>query len=721
MGDIHDMRQRAIRLLTAWAHAADAYWHGTPGEAAMGCYGPGYQHWGIQSNFNYAAALATLAAQGDTKAAEHWRQRALASLRFLLATHVTGTRNGTDGKRWGNSWISMLGIERAMHGLAHVMDDLPTGDRDALQRMLVSEADWLLERRHGPGTGVSAGLWNNEGRNKPESNIWSGCLLWRAACLFPEETNAAAWREQAHRFLMNGVSIEADARDHSLVADRPVSAWHVGANFFPNYALDHHGYLNIGYMVICVSNAAMLHFDLKQAGCLPPESLYHHQGDLWRVLRRFIFGDGRLARIGGDSRVRYAYCQDYLLPSLLFAADQLQDAHALNLASNQIKLIEHEAAAESGLFHARRLAWLRQTNPHYYTRLEADRACALAMLINYLPRVQIPPVPRQSFEESAAGAWLETAHGAVMHRSPARLASFAWRAHGLTQALCLPPDDGSLAEWSWNLCPVVRCLGDEGGGRHRRLLAHTIHAFDGGFVTCGSVMEGVDVPVDEGASCTDQLVTHLAFAALPDDRTCLCLHYVEAATDRAVYLIDLTDLHGVIPNDIFNGHQRTLHCASGRLLLETPVPRDTVEELDSRWVNVDNRLGIVALSGADRIVLKRSRERHAGPYRSLYTEVFCLHPRSAVQRCGPGEILADVGFAVLSGANADATANMKGGAIPAPKAGIHAIWVDGADGKRYGLIANFTSQRESLTLSGEAIELDAHTALVKTDFDTQEN
>jgi hypothetical protein len=64
---------------------------------------------------------------------------------------------------------------------------------------------------------------------------------------------------------------------------------------------------------------------------------------------------------------------------------------------------------------------------------------------------------------------------------------------------------------------------------------------------------------------------------------------------------------------------------------------------------------------------------------------------------------------------------VKGGAIPAPKAGIRAIWVDGADGKRYGLIANFTSQRESLTLSGEAIELDAHTALVKTDFDTQEN
>ncbi|MCJ7548753.1 MAG: hypothetical protein MUQ30_03625, partial [Anaerolineae bacterium] len=47
--------------------------------------------------------------------------------------------------------------------------------------------------------------------------------------------------------------------------------------------------------------------------------------DLWDVLRRFIFGNGRLARIGGDSRVRYACCQEYLLPSLLYAADVLGD------------------------------------------------------------------------------------------------------------------------------------------------------------------------------------------------------------------------------------------------------------------------------------------------------------------------------------------------------------------------------------------------------------
>ena len=118
--------------------------------------------------------------------------------------------------------------------------------------------------------------------------------------------------------------------------------------------------------------------------------------------------------------------------------------------------------------------------------------------------------------------------------SPTRLASFSWRASGLTQALCQPPDASDLAEWASNLCPVVRFLGDDGSqpGRHRRLLRQWAGKLDGGFFTTGSVLEGVDVRVDEGAACTDQATTHIAFAALPDGRTCIGLQLVIAAADR---------------------------------------------------------------------------------------------------------------------------------------------------------------------------------------------
>ena len=81
---------------------------------------------------------------------------------------------------------------------------------------------------------------------------------------------------------------------------------------------------------------------MKLIGWQAPESLYHHQRDLWQLVRRLIFSDGRLARIGGDTRVRFAYCQEYLLPALLFGGDHCGDAHAGFLVEQQLELIRRE-------------------------------------------------------------------------------------------------------------------------------------------------------------------------------------------------------------------------------------------------------------------------------------------------------------------------------------------------------------------------------------------
>ena len=55
------MQARAARLLERWAEAAEEHWHRADHDAALGCYGSGYLTWGVQSNWNYAGALATLA------------------------------------------------------------------------------------------------------------------------------------------------------------------------------------------------------------------------------------------------------------------------------------------------------------------------------------------------------------------------------------------------------------------------------------------------------------------------------------------------------------------------------------------------------------------------------------------------------------------------------------------------------------------------------------
>lgn len=710
------MNASPLAFLHAWARDAERHWYPVPGRPGEGCYGAGYNAWGVQTNQKYVAALATLAMRGEDVVGldREWAlDRARAGLRFSLASHVSGDGACTDGTQWGHTWISALGIERMMHGVYLLWPELTEAERAGVRRVLVSECEWIMADFHrGPVAGIVADVWNASGKNAPESNLWNGALLWRTAAMFPDHPHAADWQERAHTFLINAVSVAADALDETIVAGKPIRERHVGANFFPHYALDHHGYLNVGYMIICVSNAAMLHFDCKLAGLLRPETLDHHQADLWRLVRRLIFADGRLARIGGDSRVRYTYCQEYLLPSLLYAADRLGDAQALPLAEAQLDLIAQEAMFNGdGSFYGRRLAELAQRSPYYYTRLESDRACALSQWVVYRPLMTSSPVSLSGQQKgsrsplslqggdwgSGDGLWHEPEHGAVMHRSPTRLASFAWRAFGLGQGLCLPPDDGHLAEWESNLVGVVEFAADPHPAHPkppppRRLLGYHTATFDGGFVTCGALIEGAEVELAEGWMGRDLAVHHIAFAALPDGRTVVGLELVQLGRARA-FVRAVKGLHLNIPNDLYNGFTRTLMSGTGPLALTSPAAQDEVIALGSRWACVDGRLGVVGLYGAQTLAVSRSAARRGGAYRSLYVEELCWPCIAVPAWADAGATLLDVGWAVLSGADAETTRTFARdahvGGLDLAFQFVRRAAVTGADGRTYSVIANF--------------------------------
>lgn len=713
--NVSKVQARILHLLRDWAGHAERYWYEMPDRPALGCYGTGYNAWGVQTNQKYLGAMAVLSALGADpdvvpgELRDRARGRALAALRFSLHSHVSGDYHCTDGTQWGHTWISALGIERMMHGVYRLAPWLSEADRSDLRRVLSSEADWLLHDYHrGAQQGIVADRWNHTGKNAPESNLWNGAILWRAAMMYPEHGHAGDWQQQAHRFLMNAISVPADAGDERLVAGRPVKEWHVGASFFPNYALDHHGYLNVGYMIICLSNAAMLHFDMQAQGFPIPESLYHHNRDLWQVVRKMLFADGRLARIGGDGRLHYTYCQEYLLPTLVYAADALDDAHALGLLEAQLEWIEQEAAynadgpaAHRGSFYGRRLAPLAESSPYYYTRLESDRACALGMAAAFLAqpgpaRLVADRTLREEFELSVSGQWCEPEHGAVLQRGPLRLASFAWRAHGLAQGMCQPPDDGHLAEWSQNLGGLVRFLGDDGiieGGqtRHRELAGCDVRTFDGGFLTWGTIVEGVGIALAEGWHGEASAEHRIVFAALPDERTAIGLEHCRTV-DRRTYLAEAKGLHLNLPNDLFNQFARQIVTAQGQVMLRDPPAHDRLVELGSTWATVDGRLGVVGLYGAGQLVVHQSCRRRGGKYASLYVDEICFGCALGTTSLDAQTVILDVGWAVLSSADAGQTERFAVGCVPVALGGarktVRGASVQGLDGRRYVLLYN---------------------------------
>jgi len=692
------MRSKAMKALVPWPAFAERHWRDIPNAPGLGCFGTGFDGWGVQTNQKYLGACAALAADPDFDAGacgmdrERLFERALSALRYSLATHKSGSRPRTDGSQWGCTWISGLGIERMMHGIEALEPRLTERDREGLRRVLVSEAETQLRAE------VVAGLWGDSGRNKPESNIWNGAILARAALMYPDHPHAGEWRRKADVFLLNGISVPADAADPAL-GDR-----HVGANFFPHYALDHHAYLNVGYMVICLSNVAMLHYGFRARGTDAPASLYHHAADLWALVRRLVFANGRLLRIGGDTRQRYCYCQDYLLPALVWAADHLRDPHALMLAEGALDTIAVEQGHNGdGSFVGRRLGHIARTNPYYYTRLESDKAVVLSMTAQWVRRFGIrAPAPDVSFEESVRGGWEEREHGAAFHRCPTRIVSWSWRAAERPQGLCLPPDGAHMAEWEENLAGRVAPAGVSG---RRRVLWQWVRSFDGGFLTMGRVNEGADVYLAEGYRASDLIDHRIAFAALPDGHTAVRLERAAIGGVR-VYLRRVEGVSLRIANDLFNGMSRTYYHAGGEHVSAPPRGDDRVD-FRSAWVNVEDRLGLVGVYGAPGWSLVREAERSGGHAGSIFSDRLCYPARAEMHDVfGPADVL-DTGCLIVASVDRAATEALSGraaGRLACAEDHGRAVLVEGRDGCRYLLAVNFSSSLMGVTpdLSGPA-------------------
>ena len=707
-----------VQRLQRWPAAMRRYLYEIDGHGDLACYGPGdHGHWSMQANNTAAAAFAVLAADDsmDPSIAGmsrdemlHW---ALRLIRFSLVSHHANNGCTTDGQPWGHSWISGLCLERMMHGLDALGPLLPQRDRDLLDNVLVSESNWLLDcYTHRPGETPGQITAGKISQNYPESNIWNGALLHRTALRMPDAPRAAEYARKGTAFLLNGVSIDADAHSDEIVAGKPISKWHVGANFFPSYALNHHGYLNIGYIAICLSNVAMLHFACLANGWPVAPGLHHHARELWRFLKTCTFPDGRLCRIGGDTRVRYCYCQDYAVPVWLLARDLFDDdVDALERGWLDQIAKEIDAGADKTFLSAR-LARLESASPLYYARLEADRACSLSMGA-YWHRLLARSSPAKAHQRPrrpvvTLAQWSDEHHGSCLIRGKRRLASWTWQAVEPPEGLCLPTAAGGMAEWQGNLAGRVRGMGVL---NERTCPKSQTQSFEGGFAACGQVRVQSSIFAAEGNVPHDIATIDLAAVALPDDRTMIVMQ--RARTLIRVYLREVKGLLLQIPNDVFNGMQRTYSHANGEMKLAGCPGAAQRRPIRGDWLVVDDCLSVVRIYGepleiyspADRQIPIFNNRHHADiACGNLYADEICCGCFNDVRAYPSGDVLFDLGVTLLAGVDARRTAayclESPPTVLPTGLDDVRGVRVVGADSAEYAVLANFSDRQVALSV-----------------------
>ncbi len=678
-------------LLKNWVVFSQKHLYTCPENEAYICYGAGeHGHWGVHTHQKAFSAFAILATSDGVDwsdcpvTKEQVLSQALGMLRYTLHTHLEGDFVCTDGEKWGHNWIYVLGIERMFHAIEALEAYLTAEDKALLKKVLISESDFLLNAYP-----ITAGL---ERRcNRPESNIWNGATLYRTATLYPDAPNKEAYMKKARAFFANGISIEADENSDEIVDGERIGDLFIGANMFNSFACNHHGYLNIGYMYICLSNIAMLHFFLKSKGVKADDMIYHNLYKQWQLIRSTTFDDGRLLRIGGDSRARYCYCQDYALPSWLLIEDVYGEDCSM-LIDGWLEILKKETAVNGdGSFLSNRFGHFENLSPVYYTRLESDRANVVSMALYWHSKYAI------SGEKPSEllTAWKDDFHGSGFDASGNRFASFTWSASEKPQGLLVPKNDSSLAEWRYNLGAKICGVGRENFDEEE---ANTVQLFDGGFITCGTTVSYSDNFMAEGQEKEAMARKHIAFAALPDENTVLCLQYARSL--NRVFTAKIAGTLWNIPNDIFNGRQRKLTFEHGSGYFSGGDYARTYETVAlGHFVNADDKIG---LASKLPLTLVRSGERqidiklreNSG---TLYAEEICAPYEKAYKWVDRNTVLIDTGFALSLG-TAEDTQKLNT-SLTAPELGnVKAIGVTGKDGKNYLLLANFTDSEQTVNL-----------------------
>lgn len=187
------------RLLKNWVAFSQKHLYKCPERPELICYGAGeHGHWGVHTHQKAFSAFAILASMKEvdftdfTITREQLLEQALGMLRYNLQTHLEGNFVCTDGSKWGHNWIYALGIERMFHGIEAIDEHLSDEDRCLLRKVLISESDFILQE-YPIEAGLISMLEPGKNKNKPESNIWNGAILYRTAVLYPDTVHCIHW------------------------------------------------------------------------------------------------------------------------------------------------------------------------------------------------------------------------------------------------------------------------------------------------------------------------------------------------------------------------------------------------------------------------------------------------------------------------------------------------------------------------------------------------
>ncbi|HUS46778.1 MAG TPA: hypothetical protein VM098_01565, partial [Phycisphaerae bacterium] len=247
----------------------------------------------------------------------------LPMMRYVVATHATGTRKTSDGKPWGNAWQSAYWAQMLGRSAWLLWDDLPEDLREGVRRVVAHEAERFVGAT--PPHRV-------RGDTKAEENAWNSEIFSAAMLIMPDDLRRPAWEKACQKWVMSSFLRPADEKCNTIVDGRPVAEQFTGANVYDDFTLENHGFVHPDYMQ-CFGLSLGSALDYRLSGRRPPEALLYNVPGIYENLKWFVLPDGGFVYPNGQDWTLFrnpCWLRSHLLMAV-FAGDP--DAWTLALRS----------------------------------------------------------------------------------------------------------------------------------------------------------------------------------------------------------------------------------------------------------------------------------------------------------------------------------------------------------------------------------------------------
>lgn len=547
-----------LQALLRFEPWAESVWKDDPHITGAGYFGDGASdgNGGIRGTCGIALAYAVLIREfPDAPLHAHRLSRVEATLRFAAETHVGGPASAfaSDGRKWGvlpsfssgyrAGWQSSLWAASMGFTAALLEGQLPADVVAACKRVVAQEATWLSKRP--PASGYRYDT-------KAEENAWQSNILTLAAAWMPGDPRAAKWLHAAKYYLANTYTVPADSSG-------PLKDWICTQTLFPSYALENHGFYHPTYQMV---SGMSLGDSYLMARMLNPRMAQqivpfaeHNVKPVWQFLKGIVLDSGDLAFPSGLDWSLHSYEH---ISYLAWLADQLEAPEAQWAESRLAgQILYRQAVNADGRF-------VGESCPGgFYREAVEARRIAMAFLQD-----KAAGFPASKGTPPADFVVNYTDVGLMMQRSARALVTVSYGPK--TMALVYPLGGKNAAE-RFMISPNTSTLIGPEGKTILRNFTNTQEGFRANLVLNS-------VAGRKSRMCVESTGDAVAFVEIPWDSSNLPHGWLLSA----------------IENDPLTGGKRKIIDPQDSTIIRGRSGAKA-GPVGAHWMNVDNRMGFIAL------------------------------------------------------------------------------------------------------------------------------